>query len=265
MGGMRRACSIGLFGALTVVGMVVSSLAATDCNASARARVATMPITLYPEFDVVGTDLPRFLNRQARPGDALVISWREALRGSFTVAQVGLTKAAVWIYVPRDMDLSESGRRHVQGAGGIVYVPEAPGDVGAPAVHAVAQTAEALGCRLIVGLDHQQRGRILNLDALCRPAEILMIYENTLLRAGATAYRAYVARIVQAAREYRPDLKVEVAVATTRDSKSTTAVFDVLLACSDLADRIGVFCDDSAESNASLAQLFELLRGRSDS
>jgi hypothetical protein len=225
-----------------------------------RRRLGDLPITLYPDFVVQDSSLPAFVNSHARPQDAVVISWRDALKGSFRVPQLGITRGQVWVYVPHDMDLAQQGWRNLQGISGIVFVPEA-GLVTAATVNGLVETASALKCTLIVGVESRRAIPLFNVPTLSRPAQVLTIYDNARLRDGAGSYRRYVDRMTAEARGVNPGIQIEVAVATARGAQATKAVYETLVACSEVADRVGIFCNSTTESDESLRLLFCMLRG----
>jgi hypothetical protein len=247
-------------------GLVLTlSAAPTPADSDRYQRLQSAPITLYPESVLTESPVPAFFNLRARPDDAIVVSSVDALKGSARIAQLGVQKGEVWIYVPRELDLTQGTRRNTEGAKGIVYVPA--GDrhttLSEAATRRISESAATLGCRMVVGLEPDLARSLRNIDDIARHASILTIYDNQRLSRGAQAYRDYVERLVKEARAVNPSIKIELCISTGRDATTTKALAGVLWTCADLVDRIGIYCNDSAESQASLTQLYQVLRGTS--
>ncbi len=250
---------------LSAVSVAAHAAAMSPADAQRYQRLHEAPITLYPESELTASPVPAFFNARARADDAIVVSYIDALKVSARISQLGIKNGEVWLYVPRELDLTQGGRRNTEGAKGIVYVP---GDsrhstLSRAATERIADDAAALGCRMVVGLEPELARSLVNVSDLARHASVLTIYDNQRLRRGGAVYREYVERLVKEARSANPSIKIELCISTGRDDATTKAVAGVLWTCADLVDRIGIYCNDTPESQASLTQLYQVLRGSS--
>lgn len=252
---------------LVVASLGLASLASQAASSlpdqQRHRRLQAAPITLYPEADLAGSSLPGIFNAQARPDDAIVVSHVDALKQSARLSTLGIERGDIWVYVPREMDLTQAGRRNLEGARGILYVPS-PGRgqaLSAAEARRVSESAAILGCRMIVGLEPDLTRNLHNVAEISRDASILTIYDPQRMRRGGAEYRKYVERLVREARAVNPAIRIEVCIATGGDAAATRAAAGVLWTCADLVDRIGIYCNDSAESRASLGRLYAVLRG----
>jgi hypothetical protein len=228
-----------------------------------RLRLLDTPITLYPETNLAGSGLAGFFNAQARPHDAIVVSYVDALKVPARLSSLGIERGEIWVYVPADLDLTQAGRRNLEGAKGIVFVPASRIDntrFNATA-RRISESAATLGCRMIAGLEQSQTRSLSNIADVARHASVLTIYDGQRLRSGGEEYRRYVERLAHEARAVNPSIQIDVCISTGGDAAATKALAGVLWNCADLADRIGIYCNDSAESRASLAVLYQVLRG----
>jgi hypothetical protein len=242
---------------------LVSPAAPSAADQQRYLRLHDAPITLYPTDSVAGSGVAGFFNDQARPQDAIVVSHLDALKESARLSALGLGRGEIWVHVPREPDLTQAGRRQLEGAKGIVYVPAArrADRLSAAGARRIAESAATLGCRMIAGFEPEQARDLNHIADLARHASILTIYDSLRLQRGGAEYRAYVERLVREARAANPSIQIEVCIATGRDAAATQALAGVLWTCADLADRIGIYCNDTAESRASLALLLQVLRG----
>jgi hypothetical protein len=241
----------------------LSLQAALDAGDQERyLRLHNAPITLYPETQLSESSLTAFCNARARPADAIVVSFIDAFKGPARLAALGIQRGEIWIYVPADLDLTQNGRKHIEGAKGIVYVPGSrrPRILSAEA-RRIAESAAILGCRMIAGLERKEAKSLANVGDVARHASILTIYDNQRLSRGAAEYRKYIERLVKEARAANPTILIEVCISTGRDAAASKALAGVLWTCADLVDRIGIYCNDSAESRASLELYYKVLRG----
>lgn len=226
-------------------------------------RLQAAPITLYPEAELAQSSLPGIFNAQARADDAIVVSYVDALKVPARLSSLGIERGDIWVYIPREMDLTQNGRRNLEGAKGILYVPS-PGRgqaLSTAEARRIAESAAILGCRMIVGLEPDQTKNLRNIAEISRDAAVLTIYDHKRLQRGAAEYRKYVERLASEARAVNPAIKIEVCIATGGNADATKAAAGVLWACADLVDRIGIYCNNTAESRASLGKLYEVLRG----
>ncbi|MBL9206973.1 MAG: hypothetical protein JNN01_17920 [Opitutaceae bacterium] len=229
------------------------------------ARLRSLPITLYPEVSLPDSTYPAFMNRHARPDDAVVLSHLDAFKGSARISQLGITRGQVWVHVTGDRDLTQKGRRNIEGASAILYVPSSPTSQGSSdlvfiEVGGVARSAEILQCPLVVGLEPGDARTYIKVRDVAARGSTLTIYDNQKLRGGPQAYRKYVERLVKEARAANPSIRIEVAVSTGANETATRTILDTLAVCADLADRIGIYCDDTPESQRSLSTLYAQLR-----
>jgi len=252
---------------LVVACLGLASLAAAAAPSSSDQarylRLHNAPITLYPEVQLAGSGLPGIFNAQARADDAIVVSYIDALKIPARLSSLGITRGEIWVYVPAELDLTQAGRRNLEGAKGILYSP-APArgkDLSAATGRRISESAATLGCRMIVGLEPAWTRSLDNVAVISLDAAVLTIYDNQRLQGGGAEYRRYVERLVREARAVNPAIQIEVCVATGHDAAATKAVAGVLWTCADLVDRIGIYCNDTAESRASLEQLYQVLRG----
>jgi len=246
-----------LFGPLTVVGL-------TPAEATKLAKLRAAPITLYPDFDIRGSRLPDFINTHGREKDAVVVSYRDAFKTAFRIAKVGVKRGGVWIYVNRDMRFRHEHWSNVEGAAGIVFIPDRSLGLVRRSVNLVAEDARAAMCVLAVGVASARTYQLADVDELCPPAQIFTIYDNDRLRLGSEVYRKFVEWLAIEARTVNAKIKIEVGIATAHDEPSTREVAQALWACGDLVDRIAIYCEDSPESYSSLATFYWLLRGGGD-
>lgn len=241
---------------------IALSVAAVGAPPETRAeRLRSTPITVYPTFDARGTGLVTRFNAFATEQDALVVSYADAFKGSFRVGGVGVTRGQVWIYVSGDASLAQRHRRNVDGARGVVYVPT---DVRKTNVRRtaeqVAEEAQALGVPLIVGLDDRDTGSLANVADIARSGDVLTICASSRLKGTVESYRAHVGKVIRAAREANPRIKVELAFVAGSDAGAGPKLIEMAAASVDLADRIGVYCDNTPESLANLGELVAALR-----
>lgn len=233
-------------------------------DAERYARLQGAPITLYPETALRESSVVAFFNQHARAEDALVYSYVDALKGGARVGDLGVAKGEVWIYVPGDLDLTQAGRNNVTGARGLVFIPPetARPQRGSLEITArnVAERAQILGLRMIAGLEPRLTRSLANVSDVARHASIFTLYDPAKLRRP-REFRAYAERIIKEARAANPAIKIELAISTGADEAASKALTGILWNCSDLFDRIGIYCNDSAESRSSLALYFKVLRG----
>ena len=234
-------------------------------NAQGRIRLRALPITLYPEVSLPESVYPAFMNRHARPEDAVVLSYLDAFKSSARVAKLGVERGQVWIHVTSDRDLTQQRRRHVEGASAILFVPSAhpqkgSGDILSIDAASLARSTNTLGCALVVGLEPADARTFAKVREVAAHGSVLTIYDNQKLRGGPATYRRYAERLVAEARAVNPQIKIEIAVCTGANETVTRSMVEILLACSHLADRIGIYCDDTPASLNSLVQLYALLR-----
>lgn len=248
---------------VVAAGALTASAVMSPADQQRYEQLQAKPITLYPEIVPAQSDLPRYFSARARADDAIVISHGDALKVSARIAQLGVEHGEVWVHVPRDLDLTQNGRKNLEGAKGIVYVPAGRLSARRLSTEArqLAEKAGLLGCRLIVGLEPEQARTLNHIAEIAPHASILTIYDNQRMRRGAAEYRAHVERLVHEARAVNAGIQVEICISTGADAAATKALAGVLWTCADLADRIGIYCDDTPASRASLDLLYQVLRG----
>lgn len=246
-----------------VAGPLFSAIELSD--AERLARLSRAPITLYPETSLKESPIVGFFNRHARPDDAIVSSYVDALKTSAKIKDLGITRGEIWIYVPADLDLTQNGRQHVEGAHGILFVPsDGRRDRTSLATEGrrLAERAQTLGFRFIAGLEPKLARSLANVADLAKHASVLTIYDAQRLRKPA-GYRAFVERLVKEARAANPAITIEVAIVTGANDEASKALAGVLWNCADLVDRIGIYCEDTPESQASLSLYYKVLRNES--
>lgn len=224
-------------------------------------KLHTAPITIYPNFDARDTAVVTIFNGFARADDALVVSYRDAFKGAFRVADVGVTRGQVWVYVPRAASLGQTYRKNVDGARGVVFVPDEAKRTNLRYVaEQLADEAKTLGVPLIVGLDDRDTATLDNVAEIARNADVITICASSRLHGTAAGYRTHVARVVRTVREVNPAIKVELAIIATMDKSDRAPMLALVAGTADLADRIAIYCDPNAESLESLKALLAALR-----
>lgn len=262
---MLRTAFVGFLFGFAFIGHAQETSGWYDARIAERLR--STPITLYVEADLKNSPLVPLINARARAEDAVVVSYVDALKESSRVDRLGVERGEVWLYVPGDLDLVHNARRNVDGLDGIVFVPDAAqlernrGSLSRQA-RRVAETARVLNVRMIAGLEPRSLRTRVNVDDLAKHASIFTIYDVQRLRRGQLEYRRTVAKIAADARSSNPDIDIEIAISTGADEQATRALVAVMFACADLADRIGIYVDDSPESRASLELMYDLFRGK---
>lgn len=229
------------------------------------ARLRALPITLYPEVSLPRSTYPAFMNQHARPEDAIVLSYFDAFKSGARISKLGIQRGQVWIHVASDRDLTQGGLKYIEGASAILYVPAAHPLKGSKDtlmidVGGLARSTATLKCPLIVGLEPGDARNFAKVREVAAHAAVLTIYDNQKQKGGPEAYRRYVERLVAEAKAVNPKILIEVAVSTGTSDAATTAASSLLYVCADLADRIGIYCDDTPESLTSLSRLYDMLR-----
>ena len=229
------------------------------------ARLARTPIAVYPDFEVGGSRLVPLLNERAREGDALVVSYTEAFKGDFRVEQLKLIRPEVWLYVRGVPDLRHAYRRQTDGLKGLVFVPEA-GAKGRGEMRNLGLTmqrlredADALGLRLVAGLEEPDFRLVGNAAEIARHAQIVTVYLPHMISAGGQAFRPKFEKLVAEARQANPSVQVELAI-PTGTPQATQALAGLAFSNIDLADRLAIYCKDTSESYASLEKMFRVFR-----
>lgn len=228
-------------------------------------KIRATPVTIYPGFDVRDAAFVACFNRFARTDDALVISHMEAFKGSFRVADLGVARGQVWVQVDREANLGQSLRKNVEGARGIVFIPDRDQVVSKHSnvrrtASQLAEEAKALGVPLIVGLDDRDTWSLANVADIARSGDVLTICASSRLHGSVAEYRAHIEKVIRAAREENPRIKVELAFIATMAVEDRARMFDLAVANIDLADRLAIYCDNNQESLESLTALLARLR-----
>ena len=250
------------FFAFLVMSLTGAAAAEPVSSAVREEKSRAMPVTVYPNFIVRGTALLEQFNGFARADDALVVSYVDAFKVAARIADAGVTRGQVWVYTAIDASLGQTQRENLRGAGAIVFVPDRRRTKDAPRriAELLAEEARALGVPLVVGLERQDAGSLAAVADLARRGDVLLIDVTEWARGAGEKYRDKVNRFVRAAREENPKIRVELAFSATgtaAERKQAVACVTVNL---DLADRVGVFCDGSAEARGTLAELIARLR-----
>jgi len=250
--------------AFLAAGFTFIALTVTAMGATSESRVEklrSIPITVYPTFDVQGTGVVARFNAFATEQDALVVSYTDAFKGAFRVNQLGVARGQVWVYVAGDASLAQRYRKNVEGARGVVYVPtDARKTNLRRAAEQVADEAKALGMPLIVGLDDRDTGSLANVADIARSGDVITICASSRLKGGVESYRTHVGKVIRAAREANPRIKIELAFVAGSDVGAGTKLVELATASIDLADRVAVYCDNTPESLANLGELVAALR-----
>lgn len=192
-------------------------------------------------------------------------SYVDSLKTSARIPDLEVRRGEVWIYVPGDLDLTQTRHQHVVGAQGIVFVPsDAHPRKGPLAVEArqLSEKASQLNFRMVAGLEPKNARFLANVRDIAKHASVLTIYDGQKLRKPAN-YRTYVERLVKEAKAANPPIKIEIASSTGANDAASKALAGVWWNCADLVDRIGIYCDDSSASRASLALYYKTLRADS--
>lgn len=225
------------------------------------AKLRATPVTVYPRFDARGSALVTRFNTSARADDALVVSHVDALKSAFRVADLGLKRGQVWVYVAGAPSLGQTYREQVEGIGGVVYVPDDARKTDLRyTASMVAQEAQSLRVPLIVGLDDRDMASLGNVDDIARNGDVLLICASSRLKGAAAAYRSHLERVIAAAREANPRIKIELGFVADRDPATARKLIELALATIDLGDRVAVFCENTPESLANLDALLAAMR-----
>ncbi len=248
--------------------LALAVLFATGCFASAATpsaseeKVQALPLTIYPRFEVRDAGFVPTFNRFARPEDALVVASTDALKLNFRVASLGVSRGQVWIYEGQDISLGQTHRENIAGARGLVFIPSHLPST--PTLRGlatqVADQAKSLGLPLIVGLDERDLRTLSNVADLVRSADIFTICASSRLHDSPADYRAAVAKIIAAAREVNPRIRIELGFVAPMDAAFCAHQIELAVATADLADRLAIFCEASAESRASLDKMIARFR-----
>lgn len=256
---MTRLLLVGLF-ALVAGGPALSAME----DMERMAKLARLPVTVYPDYDVRGSALVTWLNEKARPDDALVVSYTDALKVSARIADLRVTTPEVWVHVPAEVSIRDTHRRNFEGAKGVVFVPPALGRGDFRMVRSVSsrlrEDAHATGMKFVMGMEESDLRLRANAAEMAREADIVTIYLPRKVQAGGKEFRALFERIVRDAREANPSVQVELALTTANSLEATRFIASLVFANADLADRLGFFCEDSPESLDSLRTLLTVLR-----
>ncbi len=241
---------------------VVVATAAPEIPADRTERLRNVPVTVYPDFDPRGSSLVGVCNGLLRSDDALVVSYTDAFKGAFRIADVGVNRGQVWVYVAGVADLGQTYRKNLEGVGGIVYVPDRLGTKpdARRAAGELADQAKVLGVPLVVGLEERDLRSTAAVADVARSGAIFTIYANAHLAGPADAYRRHIEKTIRTARSENPQIKIELAIAATANPVARRHLLALVSANIDLADRVAIYCDDSQASLESLTALFGLLR-----
>lgn len=243
---------------LTVAIAALTAAAAPEIRTE---KLRSLPVTIYPNFDAQGTALVPLFNKLAKADDALVVSYVDAFKGAFRVADLGVTQGQVWIYVAGDVSLGQRYRKNIVGAHGIVFVPTNARKTDVRrAAEQVADEAKSLGVPLTVGLDDRDTASLATVADVARSGDAITICASSRLQGSTEAYRAQVGKVIRAAREANPRIKVELAVIAGRDPGARAKLLEMAGAAADLADRLAVYCENDPESLGSVDALVGLLR-----
>lgn len=249
---------------ILILSLVSLLSAETLTDAQRLAKLQAMPIAVYPEFDVKGSALVTLLNQRARAGDAIVVSYTDAMKGSFRVEQLGLQRADVWIYVSGEVDFNQAYRKNFAGAKGVVFVPPARGLGGMKMLHATTarmrEDANIHGMRFIAGLEEADWRLNANAAEIARHAEVVTIYLPKRIRSGGAEFRQALQRAVGEVRAANPNVEIELAVPTGATSAATQLLSGLAFANADLVDRLGIYCEDTPQSFASLDLMLSVFR-----
>ncbi len=239
-----------------------SQAPALDDQAKIR-KLSQTPFTLYPNAVVTDSNYPALFNRHARAGDALVVSYQDALKVSAQISDLGIQRGEVWIYVPHSLDLTQRGRRNVEGAHGIVFIPTLTNrNVPTLATQALrlSEATTILGMKLIAGMEPNTPFRPREIADLAKCAEIFTLYEPRKLSRDLAQFHRHFERVVREARGANPAIKIELAISTGQNEEATRQLAGVLWHYADQIDRIGLYSDESRESVESLELLLKVLR-----
>lgn len=256
---MTRLLLVGLF-ALVAGGPALSAME----DMERMAKLARLPVTVYPDHGIRGTMLVTLLNEKARADDAVVVSHTDALKVSARIADLRVTTAEVWVHVPGEVNLRDTHRKNFEGAKGVVFVPPAIGRGDFRVVRSVSarlrEDAHQTGMRFIMGMEENDLRIRANAAEMAREADIVTIYLPRKLKAGGKEFRAMFERVVADARGANPQVQVELALTTANSLEATRFIAGLAFANSDLIDRLAFFCEDSPESLDSLRTLLTVLR-----
>ena len=242
--------------------LMFSAVAMTAAPIDRPERLRSVPVTVYPNFDPRGSSLVKTVNSFFSPDDAVVVSYTDAFKGSFRIAEVGVTRGQVWVYVAEAGSLAQTYRKNLEGVGGIVYVPALlRRETDARRVaRDLADQAKVLGVPLVVGLNERALRSVTEITDVARSGAIFTVYASGHLTGSREAYRQHIEKVIRAARAENPQIKIELAIAATENPVARRHVLELISANIDLADRVAIYCDDSQDSVESLKALFHLLR-----
>lgn len=240
---------------LLLIATVALSGIALAASPSAE-KLRQIPITVYPECELRESAVVPVFNALARADDVLVVSFTEAFKEAFRLADLGVTQGGVWIYTAQNASLNQTMRKNIEGVKGIVYVPDTYHDRHSPRqARSLHEEAKTMGLPLTVGVTFAGPTTFSGIAEMAPHGESLTIYANQVLRYGAKAYRKHVERAVAAARATNPKIKIEVAVAVAATPEANRQLLEVIRENLDVADRVGIFCDNSKASLEGLTQL----------
>lgn len=247
-----------------IAGLVASLGGAELSDAQRMAKLQAMPVAVYPEFDVHDSPLVTLFNRCAREGDAVVVSYTDALKGDFRTANLGLQRGEVWIYVPGEVDLKHGHHKNFAGAKAVVFVPATRGRGGmtmlGSGMRRMREDANGEGMRLVAGLEEADWRSNANAAEVARHAEVVTIYLPSRIRSGGKKYRQTLERVVREIRAANPAVQIELAIPTGATPAATQMLAGLAFANADLVDRLGIFCEDTPQSLASLERMLNVFR-----
>ncbi len=220
-----------------------------------------MPVTIYTDFDVSGTPFLPLLRSLMRPGDALVVSYLDAFKGDFRVAQLELPAGAVWVHV-KSAGFAQARARNLAGVGGIFVFPldRRGGIVDRAAIESAADEARSIGVPLMAGIGSRSAFTLSNVGDLARAAPMFSFYASEEQARSRDVFTARVGRVIRDAKENNPTVKIEIAVASCATREASLATVEALRTVGPLIARIGIYCNDTKPSSESLALLLNELR-----
>ena len=95
---------------------------------------------------------------------------------------------------------------------------------------------------------------------ITRSGDVITICASRELRGPTPAFRTHVEKIIRAARDTNPAIKIELALIAMRSKAERAPMLKHAVDNIDLADRIAIYCDQDAESLESLKALLAGLR-----
>jgi hypothetical protein len=251
---------------------------APDKGAGARPELSHVPVTLYPQFNWVGTALEDLFNVVTRPDDRIVIRRNEGLKAGFRSRDYRVRKEQVWLQTPTPLAVEGTAEQRQAGIGGFfLYLSPRPGlgvDLPSsfredgrsfargfkPLLQSMHTELENRGMELAAELDYHP-SRLKRLVKILAPEiDIYVIFSGRLLTTDPEAYLKYVKSQAAWAREANASIQIEVNVTVGGTPEATALLVQVLADCRDTVDRFGIKFTADPKQLEGLQNLLSALR-----